>query len=150
MDDSTRVVRSETVPLAVRSMAVVLVDGEPRGTRAELPAQGSLTIGSSPGTGLRVDDRTVSRIHCELTLQADGARIRDLGSTNGTLVDGVRVRDADIFPGATIRVGSSTLRLLAGTDPVTVPVSSRTHLSGLVGSSFSGFQPVGSPLLSGR
>jgi len=116
-------------------MAIVVIDGEPRGARVDLPAQGSLRIGSSPGTGLRIDDRAVSRIHCELSLQPDGARIRDLASTNGTLVDGVRVRDADIFPGATIRIGGSTLRLLAGADPVMVPVSPRTHLCKLVGSS---------------
>jgi len=58
--------------------------------------------GGRTGADLTINDPKVSGLHCELRLQADGYRLRDLGSTNGTHVKGVRIVDGFIAPGATI------------------------------------------------
>src|SRR5207249_11696676 len=67
-------------------------------------------IGSDAGNALRLDAPTVSRFHCEIRVGADGARIVDLGSRNGTLVDGVQVKEAFLRSGSLIRLGTAVLR----------------------------------------
>jgi transcriptional regulator with GAF, ATPase, and Fis domain len=59
---------------------------------------------------LRLDDPAVSRLHAEIELRTDGQFwIRDLGSTNGTWLDGVFVREARLAPGSKLRLGATTL-----------------------------------------
>ncbi len=72
-----------------------------------------LCIGSAPDTDLPLSDRTVSARHCRLEPSDDGWRVRDLGSRNGTYVDGVRVGLARVDAGSTVRVGRTDLRLVA-------------------------------------
>jgi hypothetical protein len=75
---------------------------------ARLPA----TIGRGAGVGVRLDeDLGVSRHHAELYLQADTLRIRDLGSTHGTLVNGFCISDKGLEPGDRIRVGITEMVL---------------------------------------
>lgn len=72
----------------------------------QLPAH----IGRGPGCPIRLDnDRGVSRQHAELYHQAGGLRLRDLGSTHGTMVNGHPVKDKGLRPGDKIRVGHSLL-----------------------------------------
>ena len=71
-------------------------------------------IGRSSDADVPLDDPDVSRLHCTVTIAADGqVSVADLGSTNGTTLDGARVgeRPMRLTPGALLRVGESTLRL---------------------------------------
>ncbi|KEF03453.1 MULTISPECIES: DUF1707 and FHA domain-containing protein [Streptomyces] len=74
-----------------------------------LPAPGPfpLLIGRAPGSGLRLNHDTVSRSHAELR-NANGAwLLRDLGSTNGTCVNGRRVvGEVGVQPGDHVAFGS--------------------------------------------
>lgn len=64
------------------------------------------TIGRSAGADFIVDAALISRIHCRLTALPDGQlEVRDLGSTNGTFVNGDRVDVARISSGDRLRVG---------------------------------------------
>jgi DNA-binding NtrC family response regulator len=130
---ATRVLETD-VSFAVRTATLFVVDGPDRGARLTL-GPGTTRIGTAPGNDLRLTDPTVSRLHCELTLRRDGIRIADSGSTNGVLVDGTRVRDADVGPGAVVRVGATTLRIEVGDDAIDVPLSPRDHLGELLGAS---------------
>ncbi|ABC81588.1 FHA domain-containing protein [Anaeromyxobacter dehalogenans] len=68
-----------------------------------------LTIGRADQADLPVDDRGASRLHARIARRQDGAwTITDLGSTNGTFVNGVRVRSAVLRDGDEIRVGAVT------------------------------------------
>jgi len=69
----------------------------------------TFTIGSGRGNDLMLDDSTISRRHCEIQLIPDGYIIRDLGSTNGTFVQGVRIKSAFLDEGAEFQLGSSRL-----------------------------------------
>jgi pSer/pThr/pTyr-binding forkhead associated (FHA) protein len=74
-----------------------------------------VVIGRSADCEVRIDwDPLVSRRHASIARTADGFEVRDLGSTNGVLVDGARVIDvAPIRPRGTLQVGDTALFLRA-------------------------------------
>ncbi|OSZ55642.1 hypothetical protein OQI_37370, partial [Streptomyces pharetrae CZA14] len=75
---------------------------------------GRIDIGRSGDADVPLDDPDVSRLHCAVTLDPDGrVTVADLGSTNGTTLDGARVgsRPVRLPPGALLRLGESALRL---------------------------------------
>jgi DNA-binding NtrC family response regulator len=67
------------------------------------------TAGSAVHCELVVADRAVSRLHCELAAEVDGLWIRDLGSRNGSYVNGVKVTEARVPAGSTIRIGTTDI-----------------------------------------
>jgi len=87
------------------------------------------------GTDLVLNDKLVSSQHCEISLDEDGYRLRDLGSTNGTYVRGIRIVDAYIEPGAEITVGDTLIRFTALGGSARVPIWSETSFEGMVGRS---------------
>ncbi len=70
---------------------------------------GSVTLGRLPECDLVLNDPNVSRRHAEFRQTADGVVVTDLGSTNGTRVNGVPVREQQLVSGDEITVGSTTL-----------------------------------------
>ncbi|WP_328563345.1 FHA domain-containing protein [Streptomyces coelicoflavus] len=82
-----------------------------------LPHPGSghaLRIGRDPASGLRLSHETVSRVHAELSRQGGMWVLRDLGSTNGTTVNGRRVIGAAVVrEGDQIGFGRMAFRLAA-------------------------------------
>ncbi|MEU9174035.1 FHA domain-containing protein [Streptomyces sp. NPDC048420] len=75
---------------------------------------GQIHIGRSADADVPLDDPDVSRLHCAVTVGADGrVSVADLDSTNGTTLDGTRVgtRPVRFPPGALLRIGESVLRL---------------------------------------
>ena len=54
-----------------------------------------------------LDDETVSRFHCEIEVRNGRALVRDLGSRNGTAIDGVSVREAWLHGGATLSLAEA-------------------------------------------
>ena len=77
-------------------------------------------VGSSAGADVVLADPTVSRLHAELELAADGIWLRDLGSTNGTFVGDVRIERARLPDGAVIRLGAT--KISVGRTPKNAPV----------------------------
>src|SRR5207249_5049405 len=75
------------------------------------------TVGRNPTNDFRVHDVTVSSFHCEIIVSDDSVQVRDLGSTNGTYIDGQPLQEAQLNPGQTLRLGSVELRL--DSQPVT-------------------------------
>jgi transcriptional regulator with GAF, ATPase, and Fis domain len=70
---------------------------------------GRVLVGSAPGSGVLVQDSTVSRVHAELEVRQDGLWLRDLQSRNGTFIEGLQVTGARVPDKAKIRVGSTEL-----------------------------------------
>jgi transcriptional regulator with GAF, ATPase, and Fis domain len=120
--------------LVSRKVRVEIVGGPDAGKQSELPGP-EVRIGSAPGCDLVVRDPTVSRVH--LTLRVDGDRIRiiDAGSTNGTMVDGLAIKDAFARPDSRIHAGNTTLRLAMLPDVVEIPISMRDRFGSLFGRS---------------
>ncbi|MFO7870542.1 MAG: sigma 54-interacting transcriptional regulator [Kiritimatiellia bacterium] len=67
------------------------------------------TIGSDPHCDLVLDDGTVSRRHCELEMSSEGYLIRDLGSTNGTIIHGIKIKEAVLGQETEFRLGNSRI-----------------------------------------
>ena len=117
----------------VRRCRLEVVAGADTGKVIEL-AQNAIQVGRV-GADLNLNDAKVSGLHCELRLQPDGYRLKDLGSTNGTYVKGVRVIDAFIAPGATIQIGKSAIAFTPLDEAVAMPLWSEARLHNLVGGS---------------
>ena len=78
----------------------------------ELPlGQTSIVIGRSKECDIPLADGNVSRRHAELRPNGDGFELRDLDSTNGTSVNGRRIRTQAVGDGDEITLGTSTLRV---------------------------------------
>ncbi|HEX3795488.1 MAG TPA: DUF3662 and FHA domain-containing protein [Acidimicrobiales bacterium] len=83
---------------------LVLVDGR----RVQVGTE-PLVIGRLPECGIVLSDTNVSRRHAELRRAGDGVLLTDLGSTNGTRVNGVPVREQILVSGDEVSVGSTKL-----------------------------------------
>ncbi|RMI39938.1 FHA domain-containing protein, partial [Streptomyces triticirhizae] len=95
--------------------ARLLVASGPDAGGVHLLRGGTATIGRSADADIPLDDPDVSRLHCSLTLGSDGTiAVADLGSTNGTWLDGRPVRERPVLlpPGGILRLGESALRVL--------------------------------------
>jgi serine/threonine protein kinase len=71
----------------------------------------SVVAGRGEECGLRVRDPDASRAHCRFTIEPPHVGVRDLGSRNGTRVNGVVVDERELADGDEVRVGSTTLRI---------------------------------------
>ncbi|MFJ6553707.1 FHA domain-containing protein [Streptomyces luteogriseus] len=81
---------------------------------------GEIRVGRSADADVPLDDPDVSRLHCTVTVSADGrVAVADLDSTNGTTVNGTRVggQAVPFAPGALLRIGESALRLVPAGGP---------------------------------
>jgi two-component system response regulator HydG len=93
-----------------RPLVLRLPDGR------ELPLLKDITIGQSSRNDLVLRDERVSRRHCVIEVARGCVRVRDLNSTNGTLVNGLRVTSADLTAGGTIALGRTQLRIAVADD----------------------------------
>jgi transcriptional regulator with GAF, ATPase, and Fis domain len=90
-------------------------------------------IGKSPDNDLVLADATVSRDHCEILRDSRGYLLRDLGSTNGTLLDGAEIREGYLNAGAVISVGRVELKVRPFAERIDVFPSDREAFGELVG-----------------
>lgn len=95
--------------------------------------QTTVRIGAIEDNDLTITDETVSRFHCRIEQDELGYVLRDLGSTNGTYINGVRVKEAYLSHGATISIGQTDLQFFAGHEQVEVVPSSKSRLGNIIG-----------------
>ena len=98
-----------STPASVQREQLVL---EVNGTRHALQPPG-LVIGRGTEADLRINDPGISRRHAEIRVEAEGPALRlhivDLGSTNGIIVNGHKVREAALQEGSRIEIGSTRM-----------------------------------------
>ena len=75
----------------------------------QLPLTGPLEAGRSSDAGLTLEDDQVSRHHARFEPSADGAVVSDLGSMNGTQVNGAPMREHTLADGDQISIGKTVL-----------------------------------------
>jgi len=88
---------------------LTVIDG-PDKDRAIDGGAAELAIGTAPANAVILSDPAVSRYHIAITPTPRGHLVRDLGSTNGTMINGVGIERAYLAPGAVIAIGQSRLR----------------------------------------
>ena len=89
MTESTMKTQTTYEPVVEDVGVVAIVEGPDAGLDRVLD-QDRITVGSGEAAGLRLSDRSVSRLHLELAREGGHVRARDLGSKNGTFVNSDR------------------------------------------------------------
>lgn len=100
--DAIRVGDEDGIPM------VVVTRGANAGSRFALSGP-TTRVGRHPDSDIFLDDVTVSRRHCELRLTASGVVAADVGSLNGTYVEGERIAEAVLREGDELQVGKFKL-----------------------------------------
>src|SRR5204862_7404250 len=94
-------------------------------------------IGKAKENELSLNDETVSRIHCEIVRDRRGYLLRDLGSTNGTLLDGAEIKEVWLKPGAVITVGKVELKVRPFAERIEIMPSEATRFGDCVGTTLA-------------
>ncbi len=123
-------------PLVLKKARFVVTKG--RDDRKEMVLQNPLvTIGTLPDNSLVLSDPTVSRRHASVEETAGGYLLRDLGSTNGTFLDGVRIREAYVQASSLIGLGQTQLTFSPLEERIENLRSSSDRFGDLIGASAS-------------
>src|SRR5262249_34016677 len=92
-------------------LTVTAGPGKGRSFRIGVTQASRVLLGQRPGCEVRLTDRSVSRRHAALERVGLDLRLTDMGSTNGTFVDRVRVVEAILSGGEFVRVGQTMFRV---------------------------------------
>jgi transcriptional regulator with GAF, ATPase, and Fis domain len=118
----------------LRRCRVEVIAGPDAGLIRDIEAT-VIRIGARRGNDVQLTDAKVSGLHCEIRLDERGYRLRDLDSTNGSYVGGLRINDVYIQPGTQISVGGSRLRFEPLGETVEVELSDRDRFGSMIGRS---------------
>lgn len=120
--------------ISLRKCQLVVVEGPNRGKKFTL-SKDVVKVGKRENNDLVITDTTVSRNHLEIVYKEDSFLLRDLDSTNGTFINGTRVKEAYLAPGDHIKVGNTTLEFVAFDEKVRIEPSKLDSFGEMVGKS---------------
>ncbi len=110
-------------------LRVEVVAGPHRGVRMDFYRRATLLVGRGDDTGLQLlDDPYFSRHHFQLEFDPPGCRLRDMGSSNGTQVNGRKVMDCFLHDGDEISGGQTRILFSELARPVTTQVDQQIGL----------------------
>jgi len=89
---------------------------------------GANRFGRHPDNDFPLDHSTVSSVHCEMVLKDTGVLLRDLESTNGTFVNGEKIREMELAPGQMVRIGDVELLVESTDAKIAIPAFSNPDL----------------------
>lgn len=118
----------------IRKIDLEIIDGPDKG-RVVSSDKAQLRIGADPLCDLVLTDPTVSRNHAELRQRGQHYTLVDLNSTNGTFLVDMRVDSVALLPGATFRVGRTSLRFQVHTEKISIRPTQRTQYDNIIGQS---------------
>ena len=101
----------------VRSYVLRFISGKYQGGEFPVVAEKQILVGRSSDLDMVLVEDMVSRKHAKIAMQADQIWIEDLGSTNGTFVNGEKIKRARLKEGDRVLIGTSILKLIAGDAP---------------------------------
>jgi DNA-binding NtrC family response regulator len=132
--ETTDLVPGSAPPHVVDQIRLRVTSGPDQGT-VHASAGERISVGKHKSNDFILSDPAVSRFHFEIVVGQGKTRLRDVGSRNGTLVDGVSVLEANLHHGVRIALGRSELRFEVGSEQIAIPVSSESHFGRMVGRS---------------
>ncbi len=122
-------------PTGQLGLQAIVLSGNHKGHSVVLG--GHTRIGKSSDNDIVLSDDTVSRHHCELLRAPDGVHVRDLESTNGTRVDGTRIREAVLGSGQVLKVGEVEISIRPTQQRMEVLPSDKTSFGSALGQSLA-------------
>ena len=103
-------------------MDIKLVGFKPSGDRFEIPlTEQSIVMGRGEDCDVRVPISSISRRHCEFSVESGHVRARDLGSANGTFINNNRVSEVRLSAGDRVVLGALVMTLQVDGKPVEEP-----------------------------
>jgi len=135
-ESKTELLKVEETPdvISLRKCQLVVVEGKARGSKITLN-KNLVKVGKRESNDLVLPDKAVSRNHFEIEYQEDSFLLRDLASTNGTFLNGSRVKEAYLSPGDIIKAGNTTLEFVAFDEKVQIEPSAKEEFGDMVGKS---------------
>ena len=132
----TVIITKDGTPCALRlqKYKLLIVNGAEQGREAVIDKE-VFTIGAGRQNDLILQDPAISRRHCEIQILPEGFRIRDLSSTNGTILHGVRICDAFLDEGTEFQVGTTKIVFCPLLESVDYPLSRLESFGSLQGQS---------------
>src|SRR5579864_2675841 len=97
-----------------RSFLLRFISGKYQGGEFPIVADKVILIGRSSDLDMVLVEDMVSRKHARISTQGDQIWIEDLGSTNGTFVNGEKIKRARLKEGDRVLIGTSILKVIAG------------------------------------
>ena len=94
-----------------------------------------IRIGARRGNDVQLTDSKVSGLHAEIRLDDRGYRLRDLDSTNGTYVSGLRINDVYVQPGAQIALGSTRMKFDPLGESIEIELADTDRFGSMIGRS---------------
>ena len=103
-------------------MDVKLVTSKANGQQKIIPLKGPVTVlGRAQDCDIRIPIESCSRKQCELRIEGDQLQFKDLGSSNGTLLNNYRVEEATLKAGDKLTIGAIILTVQIDGQPATAP-----------------------------
>jgi hypothetical protein len=106
----------KTILAQYNGISLEFISGKYKGGHFSLPPNSEIIIGRSGNIQLVIDEILVSRRHATISTMNNSLKVRDLGSTNGTFVNGMQVKETDLALGDRILIGSSIMRVVSDAD----------------------------------
>jgi len=97
--------------------------------------QVDITIGSAEENDLTLADDTVSRNHCRIFQEGNSYLVQDLGSTNGTFINQIRIKEAYLKPGCTVELGNARLQFQSFDEEIRINPLSDEKFGDIIGAS---------------
>jgi DNA-binding NtrC family response regulator len=135
-ESKTELLKIEETPdvVSLRKCQLVVSDGVDRGKKITLDRNVS-KVGKRDTNDLILKDKAISRLHFEIEYTADSFLLRDMGSTNGTFLNGSKVKEAYLTPGDLIKAGNTTLEFVSFDEKVKIAPSEHDSFGKMVGKS---------------
>jgi len=102
----------------MKHYAMRFISGKYQGGEFPLPPNSEIVIGRSSDLDMVLVEDMASRRHAKITVDAEQVTIQDLGSTNGTFVNGERIKRAGLTDGDRILIGTSIIKLVTSDAPL--------------------------------
>ena len=118
----------------LRTSRLLVTDGPDKGLSVTMDRP-RITGGRSAVNDLVLSDKAVSGAHFEIVSGQDGYLLRDLESTNGTFVGGLRIREVFLKPGTKFQVGHTVIRFQPTDEVIEIALSSQDRFGRALGHS---------------
>ncbi|MBL4683511.1 MAG: FHA domain-containing protein [Nannocystaceae bacterium] len=120
LDKMLEVVAGAPDPAASHAFLLVVSGADPG--RLHVIDRPEVIIGRSRYADISISERALSQQHCKLVRHGEFHRLFDLGSTNGTFVNNVRVQQAELKPGDSVRTGETLFTYMSGSADAPAPL----------------------------
>jgi pSer/pThr/pTyr-binding forkhead associated (FHA) protein len=116
-DPSAKGNAGQTSNRPARSYVLRFISGKYQGGEFPVTLEKPIVVGRSSDLDMVLVEDMVSRKHAKIAMQQDQIWIEDLGSTNGTFVNGEKIKKARLKEGDRVLIGTSILKLIAADSP---------------------------------